>query len=106
MADQNRTVTIRKQDGFDEYMLDHHGQTAFQNAIGYLSEWNMWANRFDTVKIGCWLNKPGEQPHVSAAYKSSTNPDDGYFIMGIFQPQTSPTDENPRGQLARFSFHS
>lgn len=106
MADQQRVVTIRKADGFDTYMSDHHGTTALHNAIGYLSQWNMWENRFDIVQLVCCLNKPGEQPHIAAKYKSSAHPDAMFFIMAMFHPQSSPNDEHPNGQLARFSFHS
>jgi hypothetical protein len=107
---QERTVTIIKAEGFDDYMAEHHGHTAFQNAIGYLSEWNMWANRFGNVRITCQLGRNGDQPEVGASYtKTEYRITDGgartacvtenYYICAIFWPQTD-------SQLARFSFHS
>lgn len=112
MADQvsyqERTVIIRKDSGFDEYMTEHHGHTALQNAIGYLAEWNMWQNRFDTVHITCGLRNGGNA-EIGASYRS---PDGslGYFICAIFHPQKGPTDDDldncRHGQLARFTFHS
>jgi hypothetical protein len=123
MADQvsyqERTVIIRKDSGFDEYMTEHHGHTALQNAIGYLAEWNMWANRFDTVHITCGLRNGGDA-EIGASYKrteydfsdgfKTAKVTLGYFICAIFHPQTGPTDEDldncKSGQLARFTFHS
>jgi hypothetical protein len=112
---QERTVTIIKQDGWDEYMAEHHGHTAFTNAIGYLSEWNMWANRFDSVRITCSLGRNGDQPEIGASYtrteydcgngRKSATVTDGYFICAIFQPQQSAS-EDEQARLARFSFHS
>lgn len=107
---QERTITIIKAEGFDDYMAEHHGRTAFQNAIGYLAEWNMWANRFDSVRITCQLGRNGDQPEIGASYTRSdlkiigngirtSMVVDAYFICAIFHPQTDT-------QLARFTFHS
>lgn len=101
---QERTVTIIKAEGFDNYMAEHHGQTAFQNAIGYLAEWNMWANRFGKLTIICQLGRNGEQPEIGASYTNYGRPNtavitDRYFICAIFCPQTEK-------ELAKFTFHS
>lgn len=107
---QERTIMIIKAEGFDDVMAEHHGHTAFQNAIGYLAEWNMWANRFDHVGITCRLGRKGDQPEIGALYtKTEYRITDGgaktayvtdkYFICAIFQPQTD-------SHTARFSFHS
>jgi hypothetical protein len=98
-AYQERTITVIKAEGFDDYMAEHHGHTAFQNAIGYLSEWNMWANRFGNVRITCQLGRNGDQPEIGASYTESGYGPPAYFICAIFQPQTDR-------ELSRFSFHS
>ena len=105
MADQQRTVTIYKMDGWDESMAEHHAATAFQNALGYLVEWNMWQNRFDTVRITCSLGRNLENPEIGALYTATKDPEARYFICAILDPQQS-TEGLETGRLARFSFHS
>jgi hypothetical protein len=100
---QERTITIIKDEGFDDTMAEYHGHTAFQNAIGYLAEWNMWANRFGNVTIHCQPGRNGSQPEIGASY-TKTRPNtavitDRYFICAIFWPQTEK-------ELAKFTFHS
>ena len=87
---QERTVTIVKCEGFDNAMEGH--QHMFQNAIGYLSEWAMWQNRFVTVRIGCYISNG--QPELSANYRLANN-DCGYAMGGIW---------DDKGK--RFTFHS
>jgi hypothetical protein len=106
--DQQRTVTIFKEPGFDEQMELHRARHCMTNAIGYLSEWNMWANRFDKVRLGCVLTPTG--PEIRAAYESSKS-GDGYFICGIFDAGR-PSKFNPDldewdgGVEPTFRFHS
>lgn len=119
MTETQRTVTIYKPEGFDKKMQDYHGHTVFQNALGYLSDWNMWENRYDTVTIRCALGGPkhggDEMPSILAVYskKQPSNSeyptprtmDQQFVICAIFHPQQSATDEH-NGRLASFSFHS
>lgn len=105
--DQQRTVTIFKEPGFDDQIESHRARHCMTNAIGYLAEWNMWANRFDKVRIGCVLAPTG--PEIRAAYESSKT-GDGYFICGIFSPgRPSQQDANgdwDDGVEPTFHFHS
>ena len=96
MTDQKRTVVLIKNEGFDEWLVKTHadGHSLTQNAIGYLSEWNMWANRFDEVRIMCFITPSG--PEINAAYKSTAT-HDAYFICGLLQETDNGT---------RFTFHS
>jgi hypothetical protein len=114
VADQQRTVTIHKADGWDDYMSEHHGDTAFQNAMGYLACY-MWSRWFDNVMITCTLGSSGQNPEIGASYTHTeyrtengfrtAEVTDRYFICAIFDPQQSPTDQH-NGRLASFSFHS
>jgi hypothetical protein len=116
MSIQERTVTIRKDEGFSDYMSDHGGHSAFLNALGYLMEWNMWQHRFDTVTIVCSMPQgTGRDAEISASYHRTEYSNangcrtatvvDRYFICAIFHREQHTDGENT-ARSASFSFHS